>query len=139
MKIYSILNTSKAKINFLKGLIRVSKSDGIIEDSEKVFFAQTAEKLGLSEAETKIINDCWECCIEDIQITFDRLVEKNFFFIQAIQLCWIDGGYTKEEKEEIEKIADELSYNLKSLEAIEAWVAEGIEWNKKGDCLLKLK
>ena len=61
-----------------------------------------------------------------------------FFFIQAIQLSWIDNDYCEAERNEIRKLADELEISAESVEKVEKWVEEGMEWNKKGDELLKL-
>ena len=62
-----------------------------------------------------------------------------FFFIQAIQLCWIDDSYTNSEKEEIQYLQEELGVNSDSVARIEEWVNEGIIWNSNGDLLLELQ
>ena len=62
-----------------------------------------------------------------------------FFIVQAVQLCWIDDDYVEVERIEMRTISNELNISLKSLEKVEAWVEEGMKWNKKGDELLKLK
>ena len=72
------------------------------------------------------------------EIVFETTEEKMFFFIQAIQLSWIDNDYCEAERKEIRKLADELEISAESVKKEEKWVEEGMEWNKKGDELLKL-
>ena len=133
MNTYDILKTRNAKVNFLKGLIRVSMSDGVVPDVEKEFYRKSAYGLGLDdEAVAEIENSDYK------EIVFETTEEKMFFFIQAIQLSWIDNGYCEAERNEIRKLADELEISAESIEKVEKWVEEGMEWNKKGDELLKL-
>lgn len=133
MNTYDILKTRNAKVNFLKGLIRVSMSDGVVPDVEKEFYRKSAYGLGLDdEAVAEIENSDYK------EIVFETTEEKMFFFIQAIQLSWIDNDYCEAERKEIRKLADELEISVESIEKVEKWVEEGMEWNKKGDELLKL-
>ena len=133
MNTYDILKTRNAKVNFLKGLIRVSMSDGVVPDVEKEFYRKSAYGLGLDdEAIAEIENSDYK------EIVFETTEEKMFFFIQAIQLSWIDNDYCEAERKEIRKLADELEISVESIEKVEKWVEEGMEWNKKGDELLKL-
>ena len=132
------LKSQEAKINFLKGLIRISKIDGKVDNSEWSFFLQAGNAMGLDGGDLAQLQSCWNTS-EPIQVTFSEASEKAFFFIQAIQLCWIDNSYDESERKEIRKLAFELHFSEASIEKIEQWVQEGIEWNKKGDSLLKLR
>lgn len=133
MNTCDILKTRNAKVNFLKGLIRVSMADGVVPDIEKEFYRKSAYGLGLDdEAVAEIENSDYK------EIVFETTEEKMFFFIQAIQLSWIDNDYCEAEKNEIRRLADELEISVESVEKVEKWVEEGMEWNKKGDELLKL-
>lgn len=138
MDMNKILATKESKLNFLKGLIRLSKSDGITDKSEKDFFHQAAVSMGLEEQECRKLDMIWKQEKDTIMISFETTIEKMFFFVQAIQLCWIDESYTEDEKKEIQLLAKELGISEEAIRSVEAWVAEGIEWNKKGDKLLFL-
>lgn len=138
MDMNQILTTNDAKVNFLKGLIRLAKADGIMDDNEVVFYQQAVNAMGLDVQDCDKINALWEKNSCEIDISFQTNREKMFFFVQAIQLCWIDGSYTQKEKEEIYKIASELQISVTAIEKVEIWVNEGMEWNKRGDSLLEL-
>lgn len=137
MDVNAVLKTYSGKINFLKGLIRLSKCDGVVDDNELLFFQQAASAFGLGEDAKLELNSCWETNTP-ISVEFENIQQRNFFFIQAIQLCWIDGSYTDREKEEIRQLAGETDTPIKTIEDIEEWVHEGIVWNEKGNMLLDL-
>lgn len=138
MEVNMILKTESSKVNFLKGLIRVAKCDTKREESEVCFFNQAALAMGLGDEILQEINSAW---FEDIpiKIFFETSEEKMFFFIQAIQLCNIDGSYDAVEKAEIRIIANELQISVDAILKVEEWVEEGLAWNKRGDTLLELK
>ena len=62
-----------------------------------------------------------------------------FFLVEAVQLCWVNDEYSDAEKREIHQIAKEVGISKEALKAVEDWVYEGMEWNKRGDELLNLK
>lgn len=138
MDITKILITRDAKINFLKGLIRLAKADGIRDDNEVIFYHQAVNAMGLDAQDCDKIDLLWKKDSCKIDISFETNKEKMFFFIQAIQLCWIDGSYTEEEREEIYKIASELQISATAIQKVESWVDEGMAWNKRGNSLLEL-
>lgn len=138
MKVDEILKTNEAKIDFLRGLIRVAKCDEKLDHSEIQFYMNAAQSLGLCEEEQEKINEAWNSNSE-INISFANNEEKMFFFIQAVQLCWIDDLYHDREQAEIRKIALELGISENAITEVEKWVEEGINWNKKSYDLLQLK
>lgn len=138
MDTFEILRSNIAKINFLKGLIRIAKSDGVDDKAEIMFFQQAAEAMGLQEEEIEMVTETWHTD-EKITVSFESSEEKMFFFIQAIQLCWIDNDYVENEKAEIREVAKELGISIDSIQKVEEWVYEGIVWNRKSEELLKLK
>lgn len=137
MDINGILKTESAKKNFLKGLIRVAKSDGENDERELAFYQQAALNMGLSDGAVSELEMVWKED-EKIELYFEKSEEKMFFFVQAIQLCWIDNDYSKEEKIEITQIAEELGISENAIKQVEEWVSEGIQWNRRGDALLEL-
>lgn len=138
MEMRKILITRDGKINFLKGLIRLAKADGIKDENEVIFYRQAAQAMELNPQDYSEIDLLWEQDISEMKIFFNTNQEKMFFFIQAIQLCWIDGSYAEAEKREIYKIASELQISAAAIEKVESWVEEGMAWNRRGDNLLKL-
>ena len=137
MNIQEVLVTKEARFNLLAGLIRLARCDEFIEQSEAVFFQQAAISLELEPTHLEQINICWTTK-EHIDVNFETRKEKIFFFIQAIQLCWIDKEYGEKEQKEIHMIAKELDLEIEVIQAIEKWVYDGIVWNRQSKKLLEL-
>ena len=137
MDIREILSTKESKINFLKGLIRLAKVDGVVDDREFVFYKQVATVLELDNEEIDALEQVRNG-IADLSIDFESDRQKMFFIVQAVQLCWIDNEYCAAEKQEIRKICREIGISEESLKIVEEWAYEGIEWNKRGEKLLEL-
>lgn len=137
MNINEILTTNEAKQAFIAGLIRIAKTDGIIDEREAAFFQQAAYGIGLDDIAVRQIDELRKNS-EKIEISFKTNTEKNFFLIQAVQLCLIDGTYSEVEQKELRDICIEIGSSLNTLEEIEKWAYEGIDWNKRGEDLLKL-
>lgn len=137
MEIKEILKTKEARTSFLKGLIRLANADGVVDESEFVFYRQAAIALELDEEEIialeKVKGEGHE-----IMLDFGTDREKMFFLIQAVQLCWVDNNYSDAEQEELRNICREIAISEESLKVVEAWAQEGVEWNKRGEALLEL-
>lgn len=137
MDIKEILQTKSARINFLKGLMRLANADGIVDENEFAFYRQAAIALELDEDE---ILDLEKVKSEEHEITldFDTDREKMFFLIQAVQLCWVDHNYSEAEQKELRSICQQIDISEEALRSVEAWAQEGVEWNKRGEALLEL-
>ena len=138
MNLYSILETTESRFNFMKGLIRVAKADEVIEESEFTFFNELATSMQLDSDNISQLNALWSSN-EPIYVSFDKPEEKILFFTQAIQLCWIDDSYNGKEKNQIIELAKELGVSSTANLEIEKWVEEGINWNKRFSELLQLR
>lgn len=138
MRIEEELRTPEAKMNFIRGLIRLSASDGVIDESESAFFQSAAISMGLDPMVVpELIMATGNKEVEN-KVVFTERREKLFFFIQAIQLCYVDGSYSETERKEMEKIRQELDIEETVVQEIEKWVKEGMEWNNRGNGLLEL-
>lgn len=137
MEIKEILQTKRARVNFLKGLIRLANADGVVDEREFVFYRQAAIALELGEEDIlaleKVKSDG-----NAITLEFETDREKMFFLIQAVQLCWVDNNYSEAEQNELRSICREITISEEALKAVEAWAQEGVEWNKRGETLLEL-
>lgn len=137
MDIMEILQTREARINFLKGLIRLAKADGIVDEKEFAFYQQAAISLQLGEEEILTL-DKIKSEEHKIALDFETDREKMFFLIQAVQLCWMDDNYSEAEQKELRTICQEIAISEEALKAVEVWAQEGVEWNKRGETLLAL-
>ena len=122
-----LFQTNEAKMNFVKGLIRISKADGGISPEEQTFFIDAARGLGISE--------------EDIAMLPAVMNQKEkislCFLREALQLCMVDDEYSDAERKEIMELAQTFSIEPERVHALETWVQEGIEWKARGDKLLE--
>lgn len=57
-----LFQTNEAKMNFVKGLIRISKADGGISPEEQTFFIDAARGLGISEEDIAML-PAVKCCV----------------------------------------------------------------------------
>lgn len=137
MDIKEILQTKEGRVNFLKGLIRLANADGVVDESEFVFYRQAAIALELSEEEILALEKA-KSEKHEITLEFKTDREKMFFLIQAVQLCWVDNNYSEAERKELRDICQEIAISEESLKAVEVWAQEGVEWNKRGETLLEL-
>lgn len=85
------------KINYLKGLIRLVKADGIIADEEVEYINIAAVGMKLDEDSIAKINECWNSS-KKISVEFSTKITAMFFIQEAIQLCEVDGSYDEAEK-----------------------------------------
>ena len=137
MEIKEVLQTREARVNFLRGLIRLAQTDGVVDENEFVFYRQVAVVLDLGESEVESLEKLKDETNE-ITVNFETDREKMFFLIQAVQLCWVDNNYSDMEREELRDLCQEMSISVEALEKVEQWVSEGMEWNKRGEALLEL-
>lgn len=137
MNLYDVLTSNAAKRNFLLGLIRVAKADGKVNSEEYAYFTSFGLHIGLNQDAVDEISWWWGKS-QKPQISFETRREALYFIREAIQLCHVDQKYTESEQREIYAIAEELGIEKAAVEPIEAWVAEGMDWNARGDALLEL-
>ena len=99
--------THMDKMNYLKGLIRLSKSDGRIDPSEKAYFDYAIGSMQLPEEDVQTLNILWEND-EMPTMEFSTRYDAVFFLQEAVQICAIDGNYDETEHKELRKMAEEL-------------------------------
>lgn len=123
------------KMNYLKGLIRLSKCDGKIDPAEKEYFNYVAENMQLSSQDIQDLDAIWDSK-ENIALVFSTKYNSVFFLQEAVQICAVDGVYDENERKEMRKVAAELEVAEADLEKIEEWVMQGIEWRHHGEALI---
>lgn len=127
--------THMDRMNYLKGLIRLSKSDGRIDPSEKAYFDYAMNNMQLAEEEIRTLNTLWENDAMPV-LEFSTRYDAVFFLQEAVQICAIDGNYDEHEHQELRKVAEELHIAETDLEKIENWVMQGIAWRQQGEALV---
>ena len=130
-----VFKTQEDKVNYLKGLIRVAKCNGIVEPEEMEYFSLAAKKLKLDQESSSYIESLWHTK-EKTDICFSSRYLAVFFMQEAFQLCIVDGTFDAEEKLEIAQIGDELGISKEDRERIHSWIMEGMEWRRRGEELV---
>lgn len=130
-----LFQTTEAKMNFVKGLIRISKADGEISPEEQIFFIDAARGLGIPERYCNPPAVMTQT--KEIPLTFASRQEALCFLREALQLCMVDNDYSESEQKEIMKLAKEFGVESERVHALEKWVQDGIEWKKQGDMLVE--
>ncbi|HDK7156403.1 TPA: hypothetical protein PTV43_003985 [Clostridium botulinum] len=138
MDIKEILKTDNSKLNFMKGLIRLSKIDGNVSDEEKLFFTQAAMQLKMTNESISLLENYWYTT-DKIEVFFKTKMESLFFIREAIQLCAVDGSYDDNEKKEIRVLGKELKLLDTSIDEIENWVEDGLKWQALGDRMITIE
>lgn len=128
--------TNEERLNFIKGLVRVARSDTKITSEEEIFFINASKSVGLEDSQ---IQDLKQALVDSsilLPLSFSNKEQSVFLLKEAIQLCFIDGHYAESEKEEIYHIAKDIDVPLSAVVALEEWVQEGMKWTQRGDALL---
>lgn len=142
INIMDVLYTEKSRINFIKGLVFLSKAQEISEgltgiDPEEMLFLENAMNgLQIPQHEREKIIEIISAEKFDIEIEFDNPTQALFFIREGVQICYVDGSYDLPEKEMIYKMGEMLGVNKNKIEEIENWVLEGIKWTEKGNKLI---
>jgi uncharacterized tellurite resistance protein B-like protein len=134
--IHTLYSSNEERLNFIKGLVRIARSDNKISPEEEVFFINASQGLALEESQ---INKLKEAIVDTsilLPVTFPKKEQSIFLLKEAIQLCFIDGRYSDLEKVEVTKLAKELNVSPIAVVELEEWVQEGIAWTQRGDNLL---
>lgn len=136
--IQEIYPTLDERVNFMKGLVRVSRADSKITEEEAMFFINAASNLELSETQISFLKSALHD--QSMSLPMDKQTKKQSLFLikEAIQLCFVDGHFSDSERAELGKIGAELSISSDEISSIEMWVREGIEWVKRGDELISI-
>lgn len=138
LRIGDVIKTEDARINYLRGLIRIAECDKSKTSDEEGYIYKIAEIIGSSYSEIWKAQESWgsDLCTE---VHFASSQEKTLFLMQALYLCWLDDDYSETERKEIIEIGNELGISPAEIEKIEAWIKQGIEWLGDGAEMLRLE
>ena len=142
LDIFDILNTEKSRINFIKGLIYISKAEEIaigsnaVEEEELTALNSAMNTLQIPENERTKLENLISSNEIKIDIEFENSTQSRLLIREALQICYIEGCYGDEEKDMIYKFGKKLGINSNQIEKIEKWVLEGIKWSEFGEKLV---
>jgi hypothetical protein len=142
VNIFDILNTEESRENYIKGLIYLSKAKENdagktgIEPEEYEFIQNAMTALSLPEKFRGEMMELINSLNNPVEIAFNNKQQALFFIREGIQGCYIDGEYHEAEKRMVEQMATILGIDPNTLNKLEQWVQEGMEWLKRGDQLI---
>jgi hypothetical protein len=145
INILEILNSQTSRINFIKGLIYLSRAQEIseakkgIDPEERVFLRNAMISLGINEEEMGKLENLIDLDEINIDLVFDNKRQALFFLREGIQVCYVDGQYTQPEKDMIYNMGNLLGIDKGHIISIEEWVLEGIEWAERGNKFLEVE
>ena len=145
INILEVLDSENSRINFIKGLINLSKAQEIREGSNSIsneeleLLRNSMIVLNLDE---KVRHDLEALIYSNenkIEIHFDSVKQALFFLREGLQICYVEGQYHEAEKEMMREMALKLDVSEGKLEQLEKWVLEGLEWSERGDKILEME
>lgn len=137
VELKSMYPSVEDRLNFMKGLVRISRADSKITVEEETFFLSAANGLELPGDRILELQVALKDSSVPLPVALSTKKQALFLFKEALQLCHIDGEFTDTERAEVERLGAELSIAPSEIDAIEAWVLEGMDWTKRGNQLLQ--
>ncbi|MGC7871823.1 hypothetical protein ACPUYX_09885 [Desulfosporosinus sp. SYSU MS00001] len=143
--IHQILDSDDSKVNFIKGLIYLSKAEELekgikgINMEELGYLNNAMVALNIDELKRKQLESLIYLNSIELDISFKSKRQAVFFLREGIQICCIDGQYSQAEKDLVYRMASVLGINKSMVANLEEWVSEGIEWSNRGEKFLELE
>lgn len=145
VNILEILHTEDSRVNFIKGLINLSKASEMaegrigIEDEELEFLRNAMSALQLGDQKKQELEAMIYSKENKVDIYFEYRKQALFFLREGIQVCYIEGQYQKAERDMVHSMSQQLGISKKCVEEIERWALEGREWANRGEKILELE
>lgn len=134
-----VYSDEDSRLSFLLGCVCLAQADGDIADTEKAFFINAAAGMEISSKCQEEVAEWLENDQDAERVKFDTKREALFFIREALQLCYMDGHFSGEERELLMQMCSRFGVSRASFEYIEDWVKEGINWRQDGERLLDLE
>lgn len=125
------------RVNFMRGLVRVSRADSVITVEEESFFINAAKGLEISESDISSLQIALSNPSQDLPVCMPFKQQSLFLIREALQLCYVDGHFSDTERLEVEKLGVELGIDTQEIDCMESWVLEGMDWVKRGEEMLQ--
>lgn len=125
-----ILSTEKSRVNFIKGLVYISKSEETTQgkngiNSEEMDALKSAmQTLKISQEERVELEKLIYSKEINLDIEFDNMRQSLFFMREAIQVCYAEGCYCEAEKNMIHKMGQMLGISTDKIKEMEDWALE---------------
>ncbi|MGE4297701.1 MAG: hypothetical protein AB7E47_06700 [Desulfovibrionaceae bacterium] len=129
---YTDLLAATERLPFVKLLVHMAMADGAIAPEELVVIEQAATDLQVDFSPVFDIGTDYTSDLSSILAAFTSPQSKQVVLLELVSLSHADEHYSAEEREQVGVIAGMMGVAKARLEAVEAWVAEGVAWRKRG-------
>lgn len=113
-------------------LIYLAKADGKVDDIEARLLEQYAHLSGVESCSLKNNRT-----LKDLVAPFDCAESRVAVLQELMRLSHYNNYFSDEEQSAVVDVAALMGFSMDLLAEIEAWVMEGIEWEKKGEALVQ--
>ena len=131
--------SQESQLSFLRGCVCLAQANGVIDDTERAFFTDAASGMGLSAELQQKVGEWLNSKLDPNDVVFDTKRQALFFIREALQLCYLDGHFSEEERSCLNGIRQRVGISRASFEYVEDWVKEGLAWRQEGELLLGLE
>ena len=145
INVFDILTTEKSRVNFMKGLVYLSRAEEICEGTigitpeEMAALDSAMVTLNIPEDERANIEKLINSSEINLDIELDNMKQALFFIREGVQICYVEGRYCQAEKDMIYKMGQVLGVSNEKIKQIEDWAFEGIQWSKRGETLIEME
>lgn len=124
--------TQEQRAALMELMIHLAKADGKVDDIETRLLEQYAY---LSGVETCSINN--NASIKELVAPFTTPDARIAVLQELIRLSHYNNYFSDEEQSAIVDVAAHMGLPMDLLAQVEDWVMEGIDWERRGEALVK--
>ena len=134
---YTDLLTPAERLPFIKLLVHLAMADGAMAPEELLVIEQAATDLRVDFSPVFDIGTDYSSDLATLLKAFGSPQSRHVVIMELVRLSHADDQYSVEEQEQISAIAAQVGVTKARLAEVEAWVAEGVAWRKRGQALIQ--
>lgn len=124
--------TKEQRSALMELMIHLAKADGKVDDIETKVLEQYAHLSGVEACSLKNEHE-----LKDLVAPFTTPDARVAVLMELIRLSHYNNYFSDEEQSAIVDVAAMMGLPMDLLAQIEDWVMEGIEWERKGEALVR--
>lgn len=124
-----LLNHKEA-LALVKAMAYFANVDGKITSEELQLLEAAAENVGIEIQ--AVLKEVSTINLEEILLPVQSSKSKRIFIQELITVGYADGHYFQLEKDAVREVASILGVDNKTVDRIDAWIQEGVNWAGNG-------
>jgi len=123
---------------FVAALLYVATIDDDFHSAEQAFVRSAFDAAHLSSEDQAAVETVLRSrpSIEQVLAPLKGHETARLLVRELVSLAHADGTYVDAERSGVARISDELGLSRSWLSQLEAWVADGVAWQRRGEALL---